>query len=236
MLDTLASESRGVVTAVVRLPGAAAHPVPPGGFPPSFFEVLPVSWIALQDELSVQARHDLTRLGGWMLAALVVLCAMAQRSVRLVVLNMVALAVALFVLVALLAVTGTAMSPLSLLAIPLLFGLVIDYSLHILMALEHSNGDLRHTYSHLAAPVVLTGLSSAIGFGAPMLTGQPALQSFGLVMDFGILAAVTTCLFVLPPLYHESRPPARTGHSLATVPSSPQASESRPAIRGADDA
>ena len=52
-----------------------------------------------------------------------------------------------------------------------------------------------------AAPVLLTGLSSCIGFGAPMLTRQPALRNFGIVMDLGILAAVATCLVVLPLLH-----------------------------------
>ena len=136
-----------------------------------------------------------------MLVALAVLCALAQRSLRLVALNFLALLLALLALGVLLATTGTALSPLSLLSVPLLLGLVIDYSLHLLMALEHNGGDVPATYRHLAAPVVLTGLSSCIGFGAPILTNQPALRNFGLVMDFGILAAVATCLIVLPALY-----------------------------------
>ncbi|MGH8574865.1 MAG: hypothetical protein ACREX8_20210, partial [Gammaproteobacteria bacterium] len=49
-------------------------------------------------------------------------------------------------------------------------------------------------------PILLTGLASCIGFGAPMLTSQPALQNFGLAMDLGIIAAVTACLFLLPVL------------------------------------
>ena len=201
LLATLASEHEGMITAVIRLPGSAEQPVPEGGFAAGPGEVLPVSWVSLADELTALARHDMGRLGGWMLAALVVLCTLAQRSLRLVALNFAALLLALLALVVLLAATGTSLSPLSLLSVPLLLGLVIDYSLHILMGLEHSGGELRKTYSHLAAPVLLTGLSSCIGFGAPMLTRQPALRNFGIVMDLGILAAVATCLVVLPLLH-----------------------------------
>ena len=198
LLSTLASEHDGTITAVVRLPDAAEHPVPDGGFAQNPAEILPVSWLSLGEELTALANHDLSRLGIWMLAALATLCALAQRSVRLFALNFAALLLALLALVVLLAATGTNLSPLSLLSVPLLLGLVIDYSLHILIALEHSRGDLTTTYQHLAAPVLLTGLSSCIGFGAPMLTRQPALRNFGLVMDLGIIAAVATCLVLLP--------------------------------------
>jgi predicted RND superfamily exporter protein len=118
----------------------------------------------------------------------------------MVLLNFAALAISLLLLAALLAITGTQLSALSLLCVPLLLGLVIDYSLHVLMALEHDHGDFRQLYAHIGAPILLTGLASCIGFGAPMLTSQPALQNFGLVMDLGILSAVTTCLFLLPVL------------------------------------
>jgi predicted RND superfamily exporter protein len=115
-------------------------------------------------------------------------------------LNIAALAMALLVFAALLALTGTRMSALSLLCVPLLFGLVVDYSLHVLMAVEHNDGDFKKLYAHIGAPILLTGLASCIGFGAPMLTSQPALQNFGLVMDLGILSAVGACLFLLPVL------------------------------------
>lgn len=196
------SDSRGKF-AFLRIPDAADHPVPAGGFQkmPGGVEVLPVSWVSLTQELTSLAQRDFKYLGLAMLVAIVVLCGIAQKSVRMVFLNLAALALALCMFVGFLAATGLALTPLSLVSIPLLVGLVVDYSLHILMALENHHGDLRKTYDHLAAPVVLTGLSACIGFGAPALTGQPALRNFGLVMDLGIVSAVLACLIFLPPLY-----------------------------------
>ena len=133
-----------------------------------------------------------------MLAAIVLLCALAQRSLRMVALNLLAIVLSATLFLWLLRLTGTSLSPLSLISLPLLVGLVVDYSLHVLMALKNQRGDLVKTYDHLAAPILLTGISACIGFGAPALTGQPALQNFGLVMDFGIIAAVVACLGLLP--------------------------------------
>jgi predicted RND superfamily exporter protein len=144
-----------------------------------------------------------------MLAAIVVLCAVAQRSPVLLGLNLLALALAFCLFLGLLLITGAALTPLSLISIPLLIGLAIDYSLHILMGLEHERGDLLKTYDHLAAPVLLTGLSASIGFGVPMLTSQPALQNFGLVMDLGVVSSVVACLVFLPCVYRLCRPAKR---------------------------
>ncbi len=199
ILAKLQREESGLCRAIVRLPGAAERPVPPDGIELVGAQALPVSWVTLKDELNRIAVADLRRLTGWVLAAIVVLCALAQRSLRMVLLNFAALVLSLLLLAALLALTGVALSLLSLLCVPLLLGLVIDYSLHVLMALEHER-NYGHLYAHIGVPILLTGLASCIGFGAPMLTSQPALQNFGLVMDLGIIAAVTACLFLLPVL------------------------------------
>ena len=164
-------------------------------------KVRPVSWVSLKSEVSDLARNEFISLGLAMVLTVVLLCWFAQRSFRMVTLNLIALLVSLMLFGSLLLLTGTAMTVITLVSIPLLVGLVIDFSLHLLMTLQYQQGDLHGTFKHLAAPMLLTGLSSSIGFGAPMLTGQPAMQNFGLVMDLGILSAVFSCLFLLPPLY-----------------------------------
>lgn len=197
--------------ALVRLPGVAENPVPEGGWPKDLqhLQILPVSWVTLAREVTEAARKDFVWLGLGMLAAIVVLCAVAQRSPVLLGLNLLALALAFCLFLGLLLITGAALTPLSLISIPLLIGLAIDYSLHILMGLEHERGDLLKTYDHLAAPVLLTGLSASIGFGVPMLTSQPALQNFGLVMDLGVVSSVVACLVFLPCVYRLCRPAKR---------------------------
>jgi predicted RND superfamily exporter protein len=159
------------------------------------------AWVQLRDDLNRTAVRDFKRLSFFMLAIVLTLCFVAHRSARLVVLNFTALLLALMILAMLLYASDTSMTLLSLLCIPLMIGLVIDYSLHILLALEHAGGDLVDAARHLAVPVLLTGIASLIGFTAPMLSSQPALQNFGNVMDLGTIAAVTSGLILLPALY-----------------------------------
>jgi predicted RND superfamily exporter protein len=189
----------------------AESPVPAGGWPKEIqnLAIEPVSWVSLTKEVADLAGKDFILLGVAMLGAIVLLCALAQRSAVLLGLNLLALVLAFCLFVGLLLLTGAILTPLSLISVPLLIGLAIDYSLHILMALEHEQGDLHRTYDHLAAPVLLTGLSASIGFGVPMLTSQPALQNFGLVMDLGVIASVVACLVFLPCVYMLCRPARR---------------------------
>jgi predicted RND superfamily exporter protein len=159
------------------------------------------AWVQLRNDLNRTAVQDFRRLSIFMLLIVVALCALAHRSWRLVGLNLVALAMALLLLALGLYASQTSMTILSLLCLPLMIGLVIDYSLHILLALEHAHGNLVEAFRHLAVPVVLTGTASIIGFTAPMLSSQPALQNFGNVMDLGTIAAVMSGLILLPVLY-----------------------------------
>jgi predicted exporter len=159
------------------------------------------AWLQLREDLNHVAVADFKRLSLVMSAIVLGLCFVAHRKVRLVALNFAALVLALLLFALMLYATDTSMTLLSLLCIPLMIGLVIDYSLHILLALEHAHGDLVEAARHLAVPVLLTGIASLIGFAAPMFSSQPSLQNFGNVMDLGTVAAVISGLVLLPALY-----------------------------------
>jgi len=164
------------------------------------------AWVQLRDDLNRTAVKDFRRLSIFMFLVVVTLCAVAHRSLRLVGLNLLALAMSMLLLGLGLYASQTSMTILSLLCLPLMIGLVIDYSLHILLALEHAHGNLVDAFRHLAVPVILTGTASIIGFTAPMLSSQPALQNFGNVMDLGTIAAVASGLILLPALYGRLKP------------------------------
>ncbi|MBJ7390957.1 MAG: MMPL family transporter, partial [Chthoniobacterales bacterium] len=198
LLRTIAGTDSEGAYAVVRIPDAAKHPVPQGGWKDDVGCIMPVSWVSLSSEVADVAQRDFGRLGITMLVATLVLCALAQRSIGMVALNMLALVLSASVFLWILRLGSASLSPISLISLPLLVGLVVDYSLHVLMALDHQRGDLVKTYEQLAAPILLTGISACIGFGAPALTGQPALQNLGFIMEFGIISAVVTCLVLLP--------------------------------------
>ncbi|MFH1066286.1 MAG: MMPL family transporter [bacterium] len=158
-------------------------------------------WPQLQRELGDAAARDFKRLSLWMFLAVLGLSFAALRSVRLTVLSMCALGGGLLLLLALVYANRVSMTIVSLLCVPLLIGLIIDYGLHMLLELEHHKGDLRAVFRQLAAPMSLTGLTSLIGFSAPFVSSQPVLQNFGFVMDLGVIASLAVGLMMLPVWY-----------------------------------
>ncbi len=77
-------------------------------------------WVQLSEELAAVAARDFRRLSGIMLLSITALCFFAQRSWRLVLMNLGALAAAFALLFAGLAVTETPLTLISLLCLPLL--------------------------------------------------------------------------------------------------------------------
>ncbi len=164
-------------------------------------------WRHLSEELGTTALADLQRLSGVALVGILILCYAAHRSLKLVLLNAATLVAAFALLFGGLALTETPLTLVSVLCLPLLIGLTIDYSLHVLLVLEHCAGNLREATERLGVPISLAALTAMAGFGAPMLSGLPLLSNFGFVMDLGTLAAVLAALFFLPAWHVLGRAP-----------------------------
>ncbi|MES2309819.1 MAG: MMPL family transporter, partial [Verrucomicrobiota bacterium] len=155
-------------------------------------------WKALRQELDQTAVRDFKKLSIVMLLLMALLIWSAHRSIKLSLLNLSALIVGLLVFVGLLAALEIPLTLVSLICVPLLIGLIIDYTMHFLLGFEHEGGDLPRAFHHLLIPIGTTGLTSIIGFTAPALSTQPALLNFGWVMDLGVLSAMVAVLFFLP--------------------------------------
>ena len=158
-------------------------------------------WKQLREDLDHAASDDFKRLTFLALGLMTGICWFAHRSIRLVVLNFFSLVITIVLLLVCLKIFNLTLTIVSLLCVPLLIGVVLDYTMHMLIGLEHEKGNLRQSFRHLLVPIGLTGIASVIGFTAPALSSQPALANFGLVMDIGIICAIVTALFILP-LFH----------------------------------
>ena len=155
-------------------------------------------WKSLRQELDQTAVRDFKKLSILMLLLMGALTVLAHRSVKHSILNLSALAFGLLFFIGLLALLQIPLTLVSLICVPLLIGLIIDYTMHFLLEFEHESGDLRKTFHHLLIPIGTTGLTSLIGFTAPALSSQPALLNFGWVMDLGVLSAMVSVLLFLP--------------------------------------
>ena len=111
-------------------------------------------------------------------------------------LNLVAVVVSMTGLIILL---GVKFNFVNVLALPILIGIGIDDSVHILH--RYRSGDnLRTVLSSTGRGILLTSLTTMVGFGSLAFASFQGLQSFGIVLFFGVGIAFLYSVILLPAL------------------------------------
>jgi predicted RND superfamily exporter protein len=83
-------------------------------------------------------------------------------------------------------------------AIPLLLGVGLDYSIHIILALRRTRGNIRAVQHNIGKALLLCGTTTAVGFGSLKWAEHGGLPSLGEVCALGILGTMLTAVFLLP--------------------------------------
>lgn len=79
---------------------------------------------------------------------------------------------------------------------PIIIGIGIDSSIHIYHRYKES-GDMLFAVRHTSVPVMLSSLTTIIGFGALLFASNKAMQSMGKVAILGIIFTFIISLFIL---------------------------------------
>lgn len=82
-------------------------------------------------------------------------------------------------------------------ALPILIGLGIDNGVHLLHHYR-DKGDVREMLHTVAPAIILSTLTTLIGFGALSFVRHRGLASFGQIMSLGSLTCLVAALFVVP--------------------------------------
>jgi predicted RND superfamily exporter protein len=83
--------------------------------------------------------------------------------------------------------------------LPLIVGIGIDDGIHIVHRWrQEATGNLNKVLNQIGRAIVLTSLTTTIGFGSLVSSHYPGLRSIGWVTALGILACLLGALFMLP--------------------------------------
>jgi predicted exporter len=156
------------------------------------------SWSLLSESLLGTMQRDVGRVLLPMGAILLVMLGLAFRSVTEVTLSLVTLGLSLLCLMAFMVVLRWPWNLMNVMALPLLFGAGVDYSIHIQFALKRCGGDLRQVHRSVGRAILLCGLSTASGFGTLGFASNAGLAGLGRVCATGIVATTLLSVFLLP--------------------------------------
>jgi predicted RND superfamily exporter protein len=168
--------------------------------------------------------HDLSRLIPAAIAVIAGILALVAGSLRMVVLPLGMVAVTTLWTFAAVSLLDRPLTVLTTLLAPVLIAIGSAYGVHVLTRYEGelaAGGNLRARVSRcleaMSTPVLISGLTTSIGFAALLLTDVPAVFELGSFAIFGVLSltalsltALPAALLAMPRLAGNAPPPAST--------------------------
>ncbi|QDT77580.1 MMPL family protein [Gimesia maris] len=103
------------------------------------------------------------------------------------------------VMFGILAMTSIDLNPANLIVLPLILGIGVDDGVHVMHDFRLKNGPYKTSPSTINA-IVMTSLTSMIGFGSMMIATHRGLYSVGLVLVIGVACCLFISLVTLPAL------------------------------------
>jgi predicted RND superfamily exporter protein/lauroyl/myristoyl acyltransferase len=117
---------------------------------------------------------------------------------REILLSLGVLALSGLCLLSVMRVAGWSWNLLNLMAIPLVLGTGVDYSIFMQLALRRHKGDLNAAYLSVGRALLLCGGTAIAGFGSLGLSSNAGMASLGQVCAVGVGSNMLIAIFLLP--------------------------------------
>lgn len=158
----------------------------------------PIGWEFLSPEVRTIIDHDIREVLFPTVVVLLVLLMVVFRSVKGVMLSVALLAMSSLGLMALMRLGDHEWNIVNIAAMPLLLGLGLDYSIHVILALRRTGGHVAAIRSNIGRALLLCGTTTAVGFGSLMSTRYGGLPQLGQLCSVGILVTMITAIILVP--------------------------------------
>jgi predicted RND superfamily exporter protein len=86
----------------------------------------------------------------------------------------------------------------NLMALPLLLGMGVDFSIHIQLALRRHHGDVTLVSRSIGRALLLAGSTTVAGFASLGFASNAGIAGLGKVCAAGIVCAMLTAIYLLP--------------------------------------
>jgi predicted exporter/lauroyl/myristoyl acyltransferase len=103
-----------------------------------------------------------------------------------------------FFLLAVMKLTGWSWNLLNLMALPLILGTGVDYSIFMQLALRRHGGDLQVAHRSVGRALLLCGGTAAAGFGSLGFSSNAGMASLGQICAIGIAGNMLISVYLLP--------------------------------------
>ena len=134
--------------------------------------------------------------------SIMVILLLFYRSAAFFILSATPLVIGLGALLGIMAFFHLDFNFINLIVLPMIVGIGIDDGVHLTNTFrQNPKGDLIEGMSRTGRAIILTSLTTLVGFGSIILSHYPGLRSMGYVAVIGISACMFASILVLPPLF-----------------------------------
>ncbi len=123
---------------------------------------------------------------------------LAFRSVRELSLSLLTLVFSGLFLMLVMAAFGWTWNLMNMMAIPLLLGMGVDFSIHMQLALRRYRGNPALIHKSIGRALLLAGSTTVAGFGSLIFSSNTGLSSLGKICATGIAISMLTSVYLLP--------------------------------------
>ena len=153
----------------------------------------------LEEELAAVLRRELLMFFALGVAGNIALLLLSFGSIGIALAILAPIVLVIVTLFAAMAATGIALDPVNLIVTPLIFGIGVDYGVYIVARAREEAG-VPAAIRSVGRAVVVTALTTIVGFGFLGLSHQPPLASMGLLAGGGLVLCVVLSIVLLPAL------------------------------------
>lgn len=148
-------------------------------------------------EASRQMKRSYEQAAWYALAAVLIVLYIDFRSLRYTLLAMLPLGVGMAQMLGLLGLLNIPLNPANMIVLPLILGIGVDDGVHVVHDFRLQRGRYRMSPS-TASAVLITSLTTMVGFGSLMIASHRGLQSLGRVLTIGVSCCLFASLVMLP--------------------------------------
>jgi lauroyl/myristoyl acyltransferase len=155
-------------------------------------------WELLGSAIFSKVKSNLWKLVTPMVSLILLSLWLAFRRWQEVVLSIAVLFLSGLCLLSVMRLTHWSWNLLNLMALPLILGTGVDYSIFMQLALRRYHGDLQMAYNSVGRALLLCGATAIAGFGSLAWSSNAGMASLGQVCAVGIAGNMLGSIFLLP--------------------------------------
>jgi predicted exporter len=160
--------------------------------------VLLSGWELLGTSIAQEVLSDMPRVVIPILLLVLISLWLAYRNLKDVFLSVATIVFSAFCLALVMHFAGWSWNMMNLMALPLLLGMGVDFSIHIQLALRRHHGNLGLVRGSMGRALLLAGSTTVAGFASLSLSTNSGIASLGAVCGAGIFISMLVAIFLLP--------------------------------------